>query len=793
MKSNHLPVQKIQKTSTSGSSQSIIIIKSPHYKGLPGSEVSNIPELFPRHPVYNFPVISSKQHNKVSNFIRVHNQSLALPFEAYQKKSPFQPKSGLYSVVPKNSANLHSFYSNLYSLSSTLHKGTRGESTNLESLSSLRSSISKQELTASQRDLILQMQRNFTCRNSNKKYLQSISSNSSCSEDYEYEEEGSFNDMSEVPGLNAACELSQVSKISKVSKVTNSSAGKVSRASKASRASKLSKASKPENFLGSFDSIQAGHPKLKFEPQESSISLLASGEAVFTSVGLELSMLEWDKKRKTLREQAKLNTTKNAYLISESDDQGSELLFQSKIALDTARALQQSIDSPPEDEGPIRVSCATRLFLDGHTASKHRLMEEWPASTQVLPKVLADSQVLDLETTRNFHCACSPLLRKVVICEEARPVLQELSCRNEEQAGYGGNGNLVVQVLSSVPVTGYLSCPTLKYHQNPSAQGYCTLENLCIADMLSIPVLKSLQDLPIKLISCGYEHVVGLTSMGKIYSWGIGSAGCLGHNNHENYELPEAINKVFSETFTTIECGGYHTLATTEEGQVWAWGRNDVGQCALNSKSLVTDDIGTVALRPFRVKALANEHILQVACGEAHSLFLTDKHKVLSAGWNDEGQLGVHEKKTVNFVPIKEKIVRIRAGSIFSLAVTDCGKVCVWGNGDHGELGLGNSIKKVARPTYVSGIGDEALVDIVCGESHCVALGVSKAFAWGKGIVDGFEDFEKYPEGSDIICYAPVQVTDVDAVQLVVVGKTSHGELSRMVSEKLQRIKTQDM
>jgi hypothetical protein len=539
--------------------------------------------------------------------------------------------------------------------------------------------------------------------------------------------------------------------------------------------------------------------KENFEALESSISKIDPNEAVFTSIGLEMSMLEWDRKRKELREQVKMNTTKNAYLLSESDDLGSELMFQSKVALDTARALQQSLDSPPEDEGQIRISCANRLFLNGHTASKQRLVQEsLKRPGRLAQKELADSLVLDLETTRNFPNFCSPLLRKFVICEENRPALQEkdsqdfLSENNSKVTSKKLTKNM--QVFFSTTVVGFISTPSIRYSSDPKAFSFTSLEDLTVTDMLSVPLLRCLQELPVKLLTCGYEHVVALSAAGKIFTWGIGSAGCLGHNNHENYEQPEAINFVFNETFTWVECGGYHTLAINENGQVWAWGRNDVGQCAVDSKHLNQDDIGKVALRPFRVKVEGIGKVTSVACGEAHSLFLNDQQKVFSAGWNDEGQLGVLEvKDLVSLVPVKEKVVKIRAGSIFSLALTEGGKVAVWGNGEHGELGLGNSIKRVIKPTFVDGLKDEFIIDVVCGESHCLALSVSKVFAWGKGVVDNFNDEEKFPRGSDIICYAPVPVLEVDSLQTVVIGKISQGEFSRMVSEKLQRIKTQDV
>jgi hypothetical protein len=50
-------------------------------------------------------------------------------------------------------------------------------------------------------------------------------------------------------------------------------------------------------------------------------------------------------------------------------------------------------------------------------------------------------------------------------------------------------------------------------------------------------------------------------------------------------------------------------------------------------------------------------------------------------------------------------------------------------------------------------------------------MSYNKIFGWGKGIVESFEDCEKYPPGSDIICYAPVLLKEVNSLEKISVGK----------------------
>ena len=308
--------------------------------------------------------------------------------------------------------------------------------------------------------------------------------------------------------------------------------------------------------------------------------------------------------------------------------------------------------------------------------------------------------------------------------------------------------------------------------------------------MLSTPILKHLINIPLKYISCGYEHIVGLSLDGKIYSWGLGISGCLGHNNLKNYLNPSIIEHIKNKSFEFIECGGYHTMAISDIGEVYSWGRNDVNQCAVNSHKLYKDSIGFVALRPFKVKNLRNKKIIGLACGEAHSLFITDHGHVLSCGWGDEGQLGVvNYSESINCVNIPERVVKVKCGGIFSAALSENGRVYVWGNGEHGELGLGLNNKTAKTPALVNGIINEYIIDICCGESHTLVMSSEKVFGWGKGIVENFFDNKNYPVGSDIVCYAPLEIKEVSCLFKVLVPLNRKEDFNELLAEKFKKIK----
>lgn len=66
----------------------------------------------------------------------------------------------------------------------------------------------------------------------------------------------------------------------------------------------------------------------------------------------------------------------------------------------------------------------------------------------------------------------------------------------------------------------------------------------------------------------------------RVMSFGDGSSGALGHHN-EGYLsdcfAPETVVGL-PPNVTKVAAGHYHSLAVTDDGEVWAWGRNSEGQ-----------------------------------------------------------------------------------------------------------------------------------------------------------------------------------------------------------------------
>ncbi|XP_043388880.1 RCC1 and BTB domain-containing protein 1 isoform X4 [Caretta caretta] len=127
----------------------------------------------------------------------------------------------------------------------------------------------------------------------------------------------------------------------------------------------------------------------------------------------------------------------------------------------------------------------------------------------------------------------------------------------------------------------------------------------------------------------------------------------------------------------SIACGQTSSMAVIDNGEVYGWGYNGNGQLGLGNNGN--------QLTPCRVAALHGVCVLQITCGYAHTLALTDEGLLYSWGANTYGQLGTGNKSNqlspAQIMVEKERVVEIAAchSSHTSAAKTQGGQVYMWG------------------------------------------------------------------------------------------------------------------
>jgi len=121
----------------------------------------------------------------------------------------------------------------------------------------------------------------------------------------------------------------------------------------------------------------------------------------------------------------------------------------------------------------------------------------------------------------------------------------------------------------------------------------------------------------------GPHHALAVSDSGKVFGMGWNLKGELG----EKVQIGSAERKwVEIEGLPPVKyvaCGGSHSLAITEEGEVygWGWGMNESG-------------------KPQKLSFPEGTKVVQVAAGAKHSLALSDQGLTFSWGSNEGLALG---------------------------------------------------------------------------------------------------------------------------------------------------------
>ncbi|XP_061576509.1 probable E3 ubiquitin-protein ligase HERC6 [Cololabis saira] len=235
-------------------------------------------------------------------------------------------------------------------------------------------------------------------------------------------------------------------------------------------------------------------------------------------------------------------------------------------------------------------------------------------------------------------------------------------------------------------------------------------------------------------ISCGQDHSLALSASGHVFSWGKGGDGQLGMllESQSSSFRPSRVPLPLSIRIVQVACGNSHSLALTTGGDVFSWGSNSHGQLGLGKEVPVQHN-------PALVCSLTGVPVTQISAGGTHTLFLTLSSLVYCCGANKCGQLGlnrVDEKGRFNIcmVPALRPlgVSFISCGESHTAVLTESGGVYTFGEGSHGQLGHNSSTNEV-RPRLVDGLGGP-VSQIACGRHHTLVLSSSgRVWAFGNG------------------------------------------------------------
>lgn len=106
-------------------------------------------------------------------------------------------------------------------------------------------------------------------------------------------------------------------------------------------------------------------------------------------------------------------------------------------------------------------------------------------------------------------------------------------------------------------------------------------------------------------VACGIGHILALTSHEDMFSWGNGEYGALGFGNMESILNPTPLfikQNGMNLKIRSVACGSLHSMCITTKQKVFSWGNGKQGRLGHGNE----DDM----LLPNEILALSNLRIV---------------------------------------------------------------------------------------------------------------------------------------------------------------------------------------
>ncbi|KAL3620339.1 hypothetical protein CASFOL_035251 [Castilleja foliolosa] len=248
-----------------------------------------------------------------------------------------------------------------------------------------------------------------------------------------------------------------------------------------------------------------------------------------------------------------------------------------------------------------------------------------------------------------------------------------------------------------------------------------------------------LEGIHVSSISCGPWHTAVVTSAGQLFTFGDGTFGVLGHGDRVSVPLPREVESLKGLRTVRAACGVWHTAAVVEvmvgnssssncsSGKLFTWGDGDKGRLGHGDKES--------KLVPTCVAALVEPNFCQVVCGHSLTVALTTSGHIYTMGSQVYGQLGNPQADGKLPARVEGKLAKsfveeIACGAYHVAVLTSRTEVYTWGKGANGRLGHGDADDRNS-PTLVEALKDKQVKSIECGTNFTAAICLHK---WVSGV-----------------------------------------------------------
>ncbi|XP_072029924.1 LOW QUALITY PROTEIN: RCC1-like G exchanging factor-like protein [Amphiura filiformis] len=260
-------------------------------------------------------------------------------------------------------------------------------------------------------------------------------------------------------------------------------------------------------------------------------------------------------------------------------------------------------------------------------------------------------------------------------------------------------------------------------------------------------------DQKITSVACGYGFtLMASNTQQSTKVWGSGvntdsQIGCypkvkLNADGIQYIYTPYAVDVPLVRSRDTrviqVACGRAHSLILTDKEGVFSLGNNSHGQCG---RPVIENESYSKNPVVYKIKGIEG-NVKQVVCGQDHSLFLTEEGTVYGCGWGADGQTGLGHYDSCSTPTLLagdiqgEKITSIAAFADCCLAVSEKGDLFGWGNSEYNQLAVVTDETQVYEPRHLPFTSVGKVVSAASGGSTCALVNdAGDVFVWGYGIL----------------------------------------------------------
>lgn len=179
-------------------------------------------------------------------------------------------------------------------------------------------------------------------------------------------------------------------------------------------------------------------------------------------------------------------------------------------------------------------------------------------------------------------------------------------------------------------------------------------------------------------------HTLFLRADGTVAASGLNNFGQLGNGSFLSEQLPITVSGL--SNIVQVSAGNQFSAALGSNGNVWAWGRNQIGEIGNGT----TNTTGCLCVLNPTQSSISG--VIKISVGDRHTLALKSDGTVWGWGQNSHSQLG--DNTNINKTsPVQvgvgisgfNDIIAIGASLENSIALKSDGTVWVWGSNDSGQ------------------------------------------------------------------------------------------------------------